>query len=417
MTAGDDTQRAVLRSAEALDRWVSGNGWAGYDPHDIRGTAPFMLLLRPIRSVPMKALRRLVLAPLTRFELAFPGAARRLFGVKPTINAKGMALFARGYMQLWSATGRDEYRAKAVECLDWLEANRSRGYGEPCWGYPFAWQSGVVTPAGTPASVVTSAVGDAFWTAYRTLNEPRYLTVCEGVCRAFLEYLNRDEMADGTICFSYTPVDRFHVHNANLLVAEFLARVGVHTGNAAWVDLGVRAGAYALKEQNPDGSLYYWGRVEQWAAKSIDHYHSGFEIRCLYALGKTTRRTEFLAAAERYYRFYRDHLVMSTETELVPKMTPTSVYPVNIHSCAEALMVAATLADDYAEARESLDPLAQWIIRNMQTPIGSFAYMRRRSLGREVVSDFPYLRWAQGWMLLALSQYLLARQGRARAAA
>jgi hypothetical protein len=44
-------------------------------------------------------------------------------------------------------------------------------------------------------------------------------------------------------------------------------------------------------------------------------------------------------------------------------------------------------------------------------------YRRRRSLGRTVVDAFPYMRWAQGWMLLALSQYLLVRRPAARVAA
>lgn len=418
MTSADATRRAVAQSVAALDRWISANGWAGYDPHDVRGTPVFMFLLRPMRSVPMKIVRRLVLAPLTMFERAYPRLTRRLLGVTPTVNAKGMALFARGYLQLWSATGNDGFRTKAIECLDWLEANRSPGYDEPAWGYPFDWQSGVITPARTPASVVTSAVGDAFWTAYRTLGDRRYLAICEGVCRGFLQYLRQDHMADGSICFSYTPLDDFHVHNANLLVAEYLARVGTETGNAEWVDIGVRAGSYALKEQNPDGSLYYWGRIQDWQCpKCIDHYHSGFEIRCLHALGKVTGRREFLDAAARYYRFYREQLLVSVGDDLMPKMTPAAVYPVNIHSCAEALMVAGTLADDFAEARESLDPIARWVVANMQTPAGSFVYMRRRSLGRTVVHAFPYMRWAQGWMLLALSQYLVAQQREARAAA
>ena len=246
MTSSELTRRAVEQSVQSLDRWVSENGWAGFDPHDIRGTKPFMFLLRPIRSVPLKVLRRLALTPLVKFEAASPALARRLFGVRPTINAKGMALFARGYLQLYAASGVERYKARAIECLDWLEANTAPGYDEPCWGYPFDWQSGVVTPANTPASVVTSAVGDAFWTAYKLLNDRRHLATCEGVCRSFLRYLKRDEMPDGTICFSYTPIDDFHVHNANLLVAEFLVRVGTETDNAGWVETGTRAGSYAL---------------------------------------------------------------------------------------------------------------------------------------------------------------------------
>ena len=401
----------MLAAIQSLDQWIARNGWRGFDPHDIRGTRPFLFLLQPLNSLPLKVARRLLLTPLAALERAYPGPARRVFGVEPTINPKGMGLFAKAYLQLFVALGDEKYRDRAVECLDWLEANPSAGYAEPCWGYPFTWQSGVVTPPHTPASVVTSAVGDAFWSAYQVLGDRRYLEICAGVCRAFLRYLNRDEMADGTLCFSYTPIDNFHVHNANLLVAEFLTRVGREVGEQEWVELGVRAGRYALAEQNPDGSLYYWGRIQDYQCpKCIDHYHSGFEIRCLYGIARNTGRAEFRDAAARYYYFYRRNLLEESGDSVRPKMTPASFYPVNIHSCAESMLVAATLYDEFDDARRTLRPLAHWAIRNMQMPGGYFAYQRRRSLGREVVHDFPYLRWAQGWMLLALSEYLMVQR-------
>jgi hypothetical protein len=402
---------AVIDSVHALDGWITGQGWHGYDPHDIRGTRPFMVLLQPIHSIPLKVARRLLLTPLTAWERAYPRAARRLFGIEPTINAKGMGLFAKAYLQLYSTLGDDSYRQKALACLEWLEANRSPGYDEPCWGYPFRWQSGVDTPPQTPASVVTSAIGDAFWSAYQILGEARYLEVCQGVCRAFLKYLKRDELPDGSICFSYTPIDDFHVHNANLLVAEFLTRIGNEAEQADWRSLGERAGQYALNEQNADGSLYYWGRIQNHHCPGcIDHYHSGFEIRCLHAIARNTGRADFRTAAQRYYEFYLRNLVLVTPDVIMPKMTPRSVYPVNIHSCAEAILVAATLYDEFPQARELLEPLTQWAIANMQTESGAFAYMRRRRLGREVIHDFPFHRWGQGWMLLALSQYLMVKQ-------
>jgi hypothetical protein len=243
------------------------------------------------------------------------------------------------------------------------------------------------------------------------LGEPKYLAICKGVCRSFLKYLNHDVMADGTICFSYTPIDDFHVHNANLLVAEFLTRVGAEADEPEWVDLGIRAGQYALKEQNADGSLFYWGRIQDYQCPGcIDHYHSGFEIRCLFGLAKNTGRADFQAAAVRYYEFYLKHLILRGVDFVMPKMTPSSVYPVNIHSCAESILVAGTLYAEFPQARELLKPLVKWSIENMRNADGSFAFMRRRVFGRDIVHNVPYLRWGQGWMLLALSQYLLVEK-------
>ena len=65
--------------------------------------------------------------------------------------------------------------------------------------------------------------------------------------------------------------------------------------------------------------------------------------------------------ADRYYEFYRKNLVLDNDRVIMPKMTPASVYPVNIHSCAESILVAATYYHEHDYARRTLDPLAEAI--------------------------------------------------------
>lgn len=392
----------VRLSQERLEAWIAANGFAGYDPYDLRGTSFYVRLLRlPANaSLPWKIVRR----ALYFLEGNFPMAARRLLGVRKRVNAKGMGLFARAYLNLYALGGEERHRAKALECLDWLEENVSSGYAGPCWGYPFDWEAELFIPAGTPSSVVSSVVGDAFWTAYQVLGDSRYLEVCEGICRFFLTDLNVDRMEDGSWCFSYTPLDELHVHNASLFVAEFLARVGAAAGRPEFVEAGARAGAYALREQNPDGSLFYWGRVQNhYAPDHIDHYHSGFEIRALYGLWKATGGADFGEAARRYHGFYIDKLVEKRDGATAPRMNPRSFYPVNVHSCAEAILLNASLPD-FPDAEKVLPELCEWVIARMQTPEGCFRYRIRLKGGRELREDIPYIRWGQGWMLLALSQ-------------
>jgi rhamnogalacturonyl hydrolase YesR len=208
------------------------------------------------------------------------------------------------------------------------------------------------------------------------------------------------------------------VHNANLLVAEFLVRVGRETGRDDWQDAGTRAGRYALNEQNEDGSIYYWGRVQDhFVSRSVDHYHSGFEIRCLHSLAQLTGRADFKEATARYYDFYGAHLVERSDGVVAPKMTPQSLYPVNIHSCAEALILNATLAPTIPEARALVEPLLEWVVAHMQTRDGSFRYMISRVMGWNVRANIPYLRWGQAWMMLALSQCVLLAADRGASAA
>lgn len=397
----------VRGSLTRLDTWLERNGWAGYDPYDLLGTPLFLRLQRVTRQSSL--VERGTARALLRLERDYPLVMRRAFRVKKQINAKGMGLLASGYLNWFRATGEPRFRAKALECLAWLQANPSVGYHGLSWGYPFDWQSKVFIPKGTPSAVVSSVVGDAFWRAYRLFNDKQYLDVCTRICEFFLADLNVDRLENGSICFSYTPVDDFHVHNANLFAAEFLVRVGKETANAEWVRWGESAANYSLDEQNPDGSLYYWGRVQNdYHPDHRDHYHSGFEIRSLYGIGKWTGEARYVDAARRYYEFYRDNYWARSGSALIPKMTPASTYPIDIHTCAEALLCNTMVSTEWSAASEVLTAVSLWIIENMQTRNGWFIYMIRED-GRRV--EIPYLRWGQAWMLAGLSAYLLAASG------
>jgi len=385
------------RSVDALVAWIDRHGWAGFDPYDLRARPAFR---RP--GAVGGALRRLD-------DLA-PWALRRALGVRPTVNAKAMALFADGFRRLYGATGDERHLDRAREALAWLEANASPGYNGLCWGYPFDWATRILVPRGTPSAVVTATAGQAFLGFWELTGEARYLDACRGICTFFTADLNRDEVGDGALCFSYTPLDRFHVHNANLMVAELLAQVGAATGDDGLSGLAARAAAYALGEQNADGSLCYWGRDQDTGCR-IDHYHSGFEIRSLHAIWRVTGAPEVERAWRAYHAFYAARLF---EDGTVPKLTPASTYPIDIHACAEAILCNSVLAIDVPAAAAILDRCLPWTLDHMQSPEGWFAHRILRLRGRrEWRVAMPYMRWGQAWMLRALAEVVALDTARA----
>ena len=386
-------QDKVYDSIRKLNGWLERNGWAGYDPYDIRGH-PIWLKLSQVgtkASLAQKVERRL----LSSFEARFPMALRRLFRIKKQVNAKAMGLFANAYVGLYNAQAY--YLEKARQCIDWLIENPSQGYTGFCWGYPFDWQSLVFIPRETPSGVVTSTCGHAFWRFYQLTGERRYLEICESICKFYLNDLNIDVVDDDRICFSYTPIDNFHVHNANLFVAEFLIRVGIEVGNSKFIRIGTKALNYTLSEQNPDGSFYYWGSQDK-PSDSIDHYHTGFVLRALYSIYQITKECHLFPKIEECYHHYLENLF---ENKTIPKFRPGSTYPINIHSCAEAILCLSTLSYDFPEGLETLERTTAWTIENMQDKKGFFYYI----MYPQRTIKIPYIRWAQAWMLFALSAY------------
>lgn len=406
MTSGTPaTSNTVIQDVQAsltrLDEWIRRNGWAGYDPYDIKGH-PLWLRLSRARAWPLRVFRRVLFNTTDRL----PMAARKLLGVRPAVNAKAMGLFVSSYVKLARCEEADPHLGKARECATWLLDHPSKGYSGLCWGYPFDWQSKVFIPKGTPSSVVSATVADGLWAVADVTGDEEFHKACKSVCEFFVNDLNVDEIDRNTVCFSYTPIDDFHVHNANLMVAEMLARVGSSLGIPEYVQLAVRAGNYALREQRQDGSLYYWGECQDhFNPKHRDCYHTGFETRALWGLWQATGDKRFRTAAVQALDFFYDAYIRDDGAVW---LRPDGQYPVDVHACAEALLCTATLREAAPDRFHQTWPkVLAWVVAKMQNRDGTFAY-RAYANGR--IDRTPYLRWGQAWMLRALSEILVANR-------
>jgi rhamnogalacturonyl hydrolase YesR len=378
-----------------LDSWVMKNGWQGYDPYDIKGTKLFL----PLQKNKYATFGSTLL--LNRFPMLF----RKVFRVKKAINAKAMALFARGYLNCYKkhffkkeSFSKEKFLEKAVFCLNWLIENPSKDYTGFCWGYPFDWQSRVFIPKGTPSGVVTSTAAHAFLDAYEIMKDDKYLNIAKSCCDFILNDLNADEVEEDKICFSYTPIDNYHVHNASLFSASTLLRTFTYIKNEEYKDMGLKAINFTVSYQNEDGSWYYWAPPDK-LIFNIDNYHTGFVLECLN-ICRRALKGEFEFEYERELRrgleFYANNLFLDDGT---PKLTNESVYPVDIHSCAQAIITFCELADFEPKYLRLAEKVAEWSIKNMQDEEGFFYYR----IYKNYVDRMPYIRWGQAWMLRGLS--------------
>jgi len=384
----------IARSISCLDRWIGRNGWAGFDPFSVLEKPLFLQLQRLPKILPFRIIRYPFFASLG----LVPAFWIRVLGCHPQVNAKAMGLFAKAYLTLFEKTGNDEYLRKSRVCLEWLEHNYSPGYSGLCWGYPFDWQSHVFFPKGTPSSVVSFTVGDAFWCAYRMIGEKKYLDICKSICFFFMNDLNQDRRTENSLCFSYTPLDRMHVHNANLFTAEFLIRVGKELNRTEFQQTGMAALQYSLDGQRQDGAWPYFGEPDTYP-NIVDHYHTGFVLRMLHSIYEHTENSRVLQAIRTGFAYYLNHLF---HEETLPKFSDGKTYPVDIHACSEGILCLNELIEFDPRAEEILDNLLSWTIDEMQDAEGYFYYMKKKNLTLKI----PYLRWSQAWMLLALSEVM-----------
>ena len=373
---------------DLLESWIERNGWAGYDPYDLRSTGLYQSLNR------FRVGKRLA-AIIERF---FPESSRKFLRIKPQVNAKAIALLASGYFTRFEISGEERYYRNALDCLNWLESNAQPGYAGACWGYPFDWYTRISIPAGTPSGVVSAVGGHAFLEAYRVSGDTHFLDIACSVADFFIHDLNIDRLDSQRACFSYTPLDHFHVHNANLFVAAHLYEIASLTGEATYKENAELAVAYTLSEQNIDGSWYYWGHPDR-LLYAIDHYHTGFILRCLERLYAASGRNDYLKSLDEGFDFYLHNLLESTG---LAKFSPKRPYPVDIHSCSEAILCLSALADRFTMASERLSEVTNWVLENMQAGDGHFYYRKYPHYTVKIA----YFRWGQAWMYWALGTYL-----------
>ena len=400
----------LLNEIEELSNWIETHKYLGFDPHDIKGEKFFMRALAIPRKPLISNLRRkITLAPLHYLEMFFPQTFRYFTGVKPKLNSKGLGLIARAYFILYEASkGDTKWLKKGNACLNLLLKNKVSNQKNLCWGYPFNWNSGIEVPANTPTSVVSVAVFDAFWEAWKQTQKVEYLESCKSIGDFFINDLNYNKSIDGTICFSYTPLDNFEVHNINLMVSHCLLRLGKELKENKYYNLGITSAEFSINQQNKDGSIFYWSKDQNFRDPfTIDHYHSGFELRALYGIWKVTKEKRFENSFAKYYEFYRKELFIRKKEIIIPKIDPKNVYPIDIHSCAEAILLAATISNKDERALEDLKVLIPWVIKRMKLKSGYYRYLIRKIGFLEIPNNTPYMRWGQSWMLLALVQAYL----------
>ncbi|MGB7326826.1 MAG: hypothetical protein WBD31_18260, partial [Rubripirellula sp.] len=312
-------------------------------------------------------------------------------------NPKGIGLFLWSFAKLYSIDPKDDYLDRINYLLDLLEKYKSPGISGNGWGYNFPWQSrAFFLPRYTPTIVNSCFIGHALLDTHRITGIERAIDLAMPIRDFITKDLNRTDDGDA-FCFSYTPIDKLIVHNANFLGASLLIRLNDIDGSNELKATALASLAYSMRRQMSDGSWWYADtNYQQW----IDSFHTGFNLQCIeYFMNSsvgpevsTTYRDQF----ERGLRFYADNFFLADGT---PKYFHDRLYPIDIHSFAQAIVFFSHHRDDY---NDLLQRIVQRLLDTFMDP-GGYSYFQQKE--RRVIK-IPYMRWAQAWTLHALTEYL-----------
>ena len=388
----------VQQAASKLLEYCRAEGWAGYDPYDG--------LNSPIaRILPGSKARTLF----TQLIKGSPINLRPGLGIKKGLNSKGIALAARAILLLkgeakLSGLGVQGERSIEEAGLDrdfkllmkTLLSLKVRNYEEACWGYNFPWQSrAFYAPVGMPNVVCTVFAASTYLDWYETSRDDRVLEVAISSSRFLLDRINKTVDGD-SFCFSYTPADQACVHNVNLLAAELLGRVYAVTRSGEFREAAISAARFSIARQRADGS---WPYGEAGNQRWIDNFHTAFILVSLKRIMVSLDEPGWSDNLRAAYRFYLDRFFLADGR---PKYYHNRLFPVDAHSAAAAIVAFVELADSISGSLEMAEKVIRWTLGNMQDPAGFFYYHRNRFYTIRI----PYIRWAQAWMLYAMSCYL-----------
>ena len=388
----------IAAATAAVRAWLELNDFAGWDPFDLLNSPS----LRRIGSR-----NRLAGVAIVQLGKRSPVNLRRILRVPRVRNAKAIGLALSAYLQLREKGEPNGFEDRIRDLSTWLSRNISSGYAGACWGYPFDWPNrSFVAPSGTPSVVTTYFCASAFLrlsSAKRpdsndSMSGVDALRIARSACDFVMTNLNRlpDPTSSTQFSWSYTPLDRRQIHNANLLGARLLAEVGTKTGEESLKQLALQSAYYTAVRQRPDGS---WPYGEDGRNSWVDNFHTAYVVSSLLSIAGLLQDEFLLRTALKGYAYWS---ATCFRRGGIPKWGPNRLYPIDIHSAAQAVITFLDFSTHDSNAKDAANRVALWTLDNMQTARGHFAYQQRRFYQVQI----PYARWSQAWMFAALAALL-----------
>jgi hypothetical protein len=371
---------------DAVYRWSRRQGYRGYNKHDGLNSPLLRALLGRGKWPRLIAIQSVMRAPVN---------LRPWLGVHKTYNAKGIALFARGLLDRYRASGEAAHLSEARELLRLLDGLRSPGaWSGDCWGYPYPWQDlGFFAPAKTPNAVVTAFACETYLDAYRLTGETEYLDRVRSALDFFANDLTVLKDTEDELCLGYMPMPMtMRVMDVSILIGSVTAQYGALTGDTAFDDRARRLVKYVLRRQTYEGAWFYTDPPSDSPIRH-DNYHTGFILDALWNYMEATGDRMGESGYAKGLAFYAENLFNADGS---PRWMSDRDYPHDIHGAAQGIITFARHRPEYPELA---DRIAAWALDTMYHPDGRFHYQQTRRL----IKRFTLLRWCNAWMARALA--------------
>jgi rhamnogalacturonyl hydrolase YesR len=382
----DGLVREIKQALDAVQQWIEKHDYRGYEPFD--GLSSWARPLTFGNEFGARLLQQAIRQS--------PINLRPLMGVSRKDSTKGRGYMAWGYLKLYRVTKESQYLEKATACLEWLDTHKVPRFQYHSWSNAFDFVSrGGGYTSNDPIIVWTSSIGQAYLEAYEITGREWFLNIAQSVGKWILA-LPRERTSSGD-CLSYLADRQNSIHNANMLGAGFLARLGKITRSQECLDVARSAMEYSCSRQLEDGSWWY---AEAPKYHWIDNFHTGYNLDSLDFYVNASGDQQFFANLHKGLEFYKAHFF---EESGRPKYYHTRTFPVDIQCAAQAIDTLALFSGRDPGCLDLSKKVALWTIHNMRASKGYFYYRQYPMMKAKT----PMLHWGQATMFKGLSELFL----------
>lgn len=380
---------------DILDRMIESS-FEGYDPSAIFFSQRLMAIKKAISRVPLSFVRRALNSMVARSvfysgELAIP-----LLKPQKSTYAKGLALVLSGLSH--QRENRD-LENQLVEMIFHKKLS-----GKFLWAHDidYSFPGGIPVTKQTPNLVTTAFVANAFYDLYKSRRGERYKEYFLSIVEDIFGDIPYRSVGDDKICFMYTPVTDYHVHNANLLYSELLAKYLELDGKniKSGEDLIERSLRYSFSDFDSTGTYPYAGPPTRKYA--LDNYHTGYLLRSLNEINRILgEKLPFNVSLriKNLLKFYLDSFVGS---EVVVR---DSKGVVQSHSLAETILILKIFDHHLTEEerRRSLSTVHKTMSLLYDKERRCFINNAKKTMFGYIKDSTEMVRWSNAWMFYALS--------------
>lgn len=384
MLKNDSIASKMIALTKALFEWAEKEKWKSFDPYD-GGLSPIAKIL------PNKAWW--VLQHCTRLS---PINFRNLLGVKKQLHPKAVAHLLQAGILLAKVSEDDAYTKKARDLLEIL-LKSALWHDNLCeWPYPFPYVTRVLTVKKSTNIVNQAFIGDALLDAYQAFSDDRCLAFAHAVAEHMLQRIGYERVEEDKICFYYAAnaYQTLTIHNANVLAARFLNRLGCIESNTEFLDLARMAIHYSIDFQRKDG-LWHYTEKSQW--RSVDCLHCGFILDSLMTMRDEENKELYMDVVRKgmqgFKQFYKEGKVF----HFLGKE-----YPIDSRSCAQFIKTAVLYSRFDKEWEDYAKKSVQYVFENLMNKDKTIMY--RKYLLYAIRT--PFMRWSIAPMIHAFSLYL-----------